>query len=92
MIAAIGRHRSLESYVAGTEVAVSVVDSPVTQSPPAVGSESDSGLYRLPGPIRLGRDGVLTPPDLMTASQKRPAELALTAHATFGIRTSPAPT
>lgn len=77
----------LESYVAGTEVAVSVVDSP--DGPvalPAVEILSDSGLYDYQARYTAGMTEFFTPARLDDAASQAAAELALTAHATFGIR------
>lgn len=77
----------IETFVAGTEVAVTVIDSaagPIAL--PAVEIVSDSGLYDYQARYTAGMTEFFTPARLDPAATAAAADLALLAHRLFGIR------
>ncbi|HQZ84939.1 MAG TPA: D-alanine--D-alanine ligase [Actinomycetota bacterium] len=84
---AYGETVLLESFAAGIEIAVSVIESPEgTVALPAVEIHSDSGLYDYQARYTAGMTEFFSPARLSQADALAAAETALTAHRTFGIR------
>ncbi len=84
---AYGETVLLESYAAGVEIAVSVIESADgTVALPAVEIHSDSGLYDYQARYTAGMTEFFTPARLSEADALAAAETALVAHRSFGIR------
>jgi D-alanine-D-alanine ligase len=84
---AYGDTALVERYVAGVEIAVSVVDTgsgPVAL--PAVEIVPDSGSYDYAARYTAGATRFFTPARIGTAVAKRAAEIALQAHTRLGLR------
>ncbi len=77
----------VEQYVAGTEVAVGVVDTgagPVAL--PAVEIRPDSGVYDYSARYTAGATEFIVPAQLPDSAAARCAEVAVIAHTTLGLR------
>jgi D-alanine-D-alanine ligase len=84
---AYGPTALVESYVRGTEVAVSVVDGPGgALALPAVEIVPDSGFYDYAARYTAGTTEFFTPARLPEAVAASCAEAALTAHRALGLR------
>lgn len=77
----------LESFVPGVELAVSVIDTGEgAQALPAVEIHSDSGIYDYQARYTAGMTEFFCPANLPADQAVAAAQVALTAHRTFGIR------
>lgn len=84
---AYGDTAMLESYVTGTEVAVSVIDTGSgLRALPAVEIRPDSGLYDFASRYTAGTTEFFVPARLPQAVADRCAEVALMAHQVLGLR------
>ncbi len=76
----------VESYVTGTEVAVSVIDTGEgPRALPAVEIRPDSGVYDYEARYTAGQTRFIAPAKLSADVAERCAEMALTAHAALGL-------
>lgn len=77
----------IETFVAGTEVAVTVVDTgDGAYALPAVGISADDGLYDYSARYTAGRTEFITPAPLDGAVAAEVARVSVLAHETLGLR------
>lgn len=83
---AYGSVAVVESFIAGTEVTVAVIDrGEGPEALPAVEIRPDSGVYDYAARYTAGATRFLCPADLTEAASQRCAELALSVHQLLGL-------